>query len=48
MPHLRIETNVPKNVITQDFILKAGAVIAKTLGKPDQVTKLFISHILNQ
>ncbi|KAL0818320.1 hypothetical protein ABMA28_008802 [Loxostege sticticalis] len=36
MPHLRIETNVPKNVITQDFILKAGAVIAKTLGKPDQ------------
>ncbi|XP_028157647.1 macrophage migration inhibitory factor homolog [Ostrinia nubilalis] len=36
MPHLRIETNVPKNSISQDFLSKATKVIAKTLGKPEQ------------
>lgn len=37
MPHLRIETNVARNQIPQDFVTKAIPVLAKALGKPEQV-----------
>lgn len=37
MPHFRIETNVPRSKIPQDFVLKAVPVLAKALGKPEQV-----------
>lgn len=36
MPHFRIETNVPRSKIPQDFVLKAVPVLAKALGKPEQ------------
>ncbi|CAH2093926.1 unnamed protein product [Euphydryas editha] len=36
MPHLRIETNVPKSQIPQDFVTKAVPILAKSLGKPEQ------------
>ncbi|VVD05310.1 unnamed protein product [Leptidea sinapis] len=35
MPHLRIETNVPKNKIPDDFVFKAIPLLAKSLGKPE-------------
>lgn len=38
MPHFRIETNVPKNKIPLDFVTKAVPVLAKALGKPEQVS----------
>lgn len=37
MPHFRIETNVSKVKIPVDFVTKAVPVLAKALGKPDQV-----------
>ncbi|KAI5634220.1 macrophage migration inhibitory factor (MIF) domain-containing protein [Phthorimaea operculella] len=36
MPHFRIETNVPKSKVPQDFLTKAVSVLAKTVGKPEQ------------
>ncbi|KAJ8712679.1 hypothetical protein PYW08_007983 [Mythimna loreyi] len=36
MPHFRIETNVPRSKIPQDFVLKAVPVLAKALGKPEK------------
>ncbi|KOB66158.1 Macrophage migration inhibitory factor [Operophtera brumata] len=38
MPHFRIETNVPRIKIPADFVTKAVPVLAKALGKPEQVT----------
>lgn len=37
MPYFRIETNVPKSKIPQDFVTKALPVLAKALGKPEKV-----------
>lgn len=37
MPHFRIETNVLKSKIPKDFVTKALPVLAKALGKPEQV-----------
>lgn len=37
MPHFRIETNVPKGKIPTGFVIKAVPVLAKALGKPEQV-----------
>lgn len=37
MPHFRIETNVPKSKIPEDFVTKAVPILAKSLGKPEQV-----------
>lgn len=45
MPHLRIETNVPKSKVPEDFVVKAAAVVAKTLGKPESV--LYYSFFIN-
>ncbi|XP_013184045.1 macrophage migration inhibitory factor [Amyelois transitella] len=36
MPHFRIETNLPRNKIPQDFVAKVVSVLAKSLGKPEQ------------
>lgn len=41
MPHFRIETNVSKNKIPPDFVTKAVPVLAKALGKPEQVSNHF-------
>lgn len=37
MPHFRIETNLTSDEIPKDFVLKAVPVLAKALGKPEQV-----------
>ncbi|GLV36752.1 hypothetical protein CBL_02413 [Carabus blaptoides fortunei] len=34
MPHLRIETNLPKSKVPADFTQRTCAVVAKALGKP--------------
>jgi len=34
MPHLRIETNVPKDRIPEDAAVKLCSVLSKSLGKP--------------
>ncbi|CAG9559262.1 unnamed protein product [Danaus chrysippus] len=36
MPHLRIETNVSKSKIPEDFVTKAIPILANSLGKPAQ------------
>lgn len=38
MPYFRIETNVPKSKIPEDFVTKAVPVLAKALGKPESVS----------
>lgn len=38
MPHLRIETNVSKSKIPEDFVSKAIPILANSLGKPAQVS----------
>ncbi|XP_049942435.1 macrophage migration inhibitory factor homolog [Schistocerca serialis cubense] len=35
MPHLSLQTNVPKSKISQDFLKETTKVIANTLSKPD-------------
>ncbi|CAG9104034.1 unnamed protein product [Plutella xylostella] len=35
MPHFRIETNLSKSKVPQDFVTKAIPVLAKALGKPE-------------
>ena len=42
MPHFRIETNLPKSKIPQDFVSKAIPVLAKALGKPEQVGTIIL------
>lgn len=41
MPHLRIETNVSKDKVPDDFPQKTCAVLAKAIGKPVNVSQLF-------
>jgi hypothetical protein len=41
MPHLRLETNIPKSKITEDFLKQTTALMAKTLGKPESVSYAF-------
>ncbi|XP_041971649.1 macrophage migration inhibitory factor-like [Aricia agestis] len=36
MPHLRIETNLPRSKIPQNFVTKAVPILAQALGKPEQ------------
>lgn len=38
MPHLRIETNLPKSKVPADFTKSTCSVVAKTLGKPLNVS----------
>ena len=41
MPHFSLETNIPKNKITAEFLKQTTALMAKTLGKPESVSKIF-------
>jgi phenylpyruvate tautomerase PptA (4-oxalocrotonate tautomerase family) len=38
MPYLRLETNIPKSKITEDFLKETTALMAKILGKPESVS----------
>lgn len=41
MPYFTIDTNVPQDRITTDFLKKASSTVAKALGKPESVSGLF-------
>lgn len=47
MPHFRIETNVPRSKIPEDFVTKAVPVLAKALGKPEQASIIIFNVVLN-
>lgn len=38
MPQFRLETNVPKNLITDEFLNVTSALLATTLDKPESVS----------
>jgi len=38
MPHFRLETNIPRSNIPDSFPKELNQVVAKTLGKPEEVT----------
>jgi hypothetical protein len=42
MPHFRLETNIPKNKVTVDFLKQTTALMAKTLGKPESVSDVYV------
>jgi hypothetical protein len=46
MPNFRLETNIPKNKITVDFLKQTTALIAKTLGKPESVSDTYKTKIV--
>jgi len=45
MPHLRFETNVPKDKIPKEFPRELNRVLAQTLGKPEEVSSLLLHTI---
>ena len=42
MPHFRIETNVPEDKIPKDFPSQLCGVLAKSLGKPLNVSFIML------
>lgn len=40
MPYFTIDTNIPQDHISTDFLKKASSAVAKALGKPESVSEL--------
>lgn len=45
MPYFTIDTNIPQDRITTDFLKKASSTVAKALGKPESVSERFDCHL---
>lgn len=47
MPVFRIETNIPKEAIPANFGKETGALVAKTLGKPENYVAVIVVPEVN-
>ncbi|KAL3998775.1 Macrophage migration inhibitory factor (MIF) family protein [Acanthocheilonema viteae] len=43
MPYFTIDTNIPKDRITTDFLKKASGTVAKALGKPESYVSVHVN-----
>ncbi|VDN08205.1 unnamed protein product [Thelazia callipaeda] len=43
MPYLTIDTNVPREQVTVEFLKKASSTVAKALGKPESYVSVHVN-----
>nr|QIN85943.1 macrophage migration inhibitory factor 1 [Dirofilaria repens] len=43
MPYFTIDTNIPQNAISDEFLKKASRTVAKALGKPESYVSIHVN-----